>query len=147
MPYPLTKSTFMTGLACQKALWLSFHNEELGTPQSEAQKLRFELGNQIGERAREDFPDGVLLDYDKNVARSIVLTREALEQGHPTLFEATFSTGTVFCRVDILNRLGDGTWHLIEAKSSKRANSDVALTQIKGKSLKNMQFDEYGQAE
>lgn len=121
MPYPLTKSTFMTGLSCQKALWLSFHKEELGVPQSQAQKLRFDLGNQIGERAREDFPDGVLLDYDKNVARSIALTREALEQGHPTLFEATFSMGTVFCRVDILNRLADGTWHLIEVKSSKRA--------------------------
>ena len=124
MPFPLIKSTFMAGLACQKALWLSFHKEEVGASQSEAQKLRYLFGNQIGAQAREDYPNGLLLDYDQNIAKSINQTREAIEQGHPTLFEATFSIGTVFCRVDILNRFTDGTWHLLEVKSAKAVSED-----------------------
>ncbi len=121
----------MTGLSCQKALWLSIHKPEVATPQSEAQNLRFILGNQIGERAREAFPEGILLEYDENVAKAIALTREAIEYGFPTLFEATFSTGTVFCRVDILTKLPDDSWHLIEVKSSKSVKdhyiTDLAL--------------------
>jgi len=75
-------------------------------------------GNRVGEIARNYVPGGVTIDlpYDAYPER-VALTRQALYDGAPAVYEASFRAGGVFVAVDILKRETRG-FRLIEVKSS-----------------------------
>ena len=74
----------------------------------------------MGERAREEFPGGVLVDVPHgDVAGRLEQTRAALEAGAPAIFEASFSEDDVFVAVDVLERTPQG-FALVEVKSSTK---------------------------
>lgn len=76
-------------------------------------------GTEVGKLARCLFPDGVLIDEDyKNLSGAIEHTNAALKANSPAIFEATFIFENVLIRVDILKRNDDGSFDLIEVKSS-----------------------------
>ena len=59
----LSKSRFTAGLQCHKQLWWKVHEPD--APElvaSPAQQAVFDQGHRVGERAREEFPGGVLVD-------------------------------------------------------------------------------------
>lgn len=116
----LTKSGFLTGHQCRKALHLSiFEREALAPPDAEG-RARMAAGQRVGNLARGLFPDGVAgwsHPFD-DVEAAAAHTRACLANRPPAVFEATFASPEgLSARVDILARTGRG-WRLIEVKSS-----------------------------
>jgi hypothetical protein len=114
----LSKSKFVQGLQCHKALYLQMHSPELADPVPASREALFQAGNEVGELAQELFPGGVLIPYNANsYDGQIALTKAEMDKGTEVLYEAAFSYDGVFVKVDIL-RLGPGGWELYEVKSS-----------------------------
>ncbi len=114
----LSKSRFVAGWQCPKLLWWTVHEKDAPElqPDRVLQDL-FDQGRLVGEVARRQWPDGVLIEGDHHDPTRIPRTRAALEAGAPAIFEACFEEDGVFCAVDVLERGPDG-WTLIEVKSS-----------------------------
>ena len=88
-----------------------------------AQQAVFDQGHLVGERAREEFPGGVLVDAPHgDFAGRLEQTRAALKAGAPAIFEASFAEDDIFVAVDVLERTRQG-WTLIEVKSSTKIKS------------------------
>jgi len=127
----LSKSRFVRGLQCHKALYLQMHSPELVDPVSPSQEAVFQAGFEVGELAQGLFPGGAFIpydagDYDGQIAR----TKAEMDKGTKVLYEAAFSYDGVFVKVDILRRGPDG-WEMYEVKSAASLKdyhvSDVAV--------------------
>lgn len=136
----LSKSKYLAGLQCSKRLWLEEHEAFRGARVSPALQHRFECGRRVQELARTRFPHGLLIrSASSNPQAALHETRVAIAHGRqteldfapgdssaerppgkhaPTLFEGCFLFDDVLVRVDILNRIGNDVWELIEVKSS-----------------------------
>ena len=127
-PY-LSKSLYVKGLQCHKALWLHKYQPELKDEVSESQQAVFDSGSDVGVLAQQLFPGGVEVPYDGLThEEQIVRTQELIADGVKTIYEATFSFDSIFVKVDILHR-GDNGWELYEVKSSTKLK-DVYLSDI-----------------
>jgi hypothetical protein len=60
----LSKSQYVRGLQCHKALWLYKHKREVMTPTSPRQEFIFAGGHRIGKLAQDLFPGGVEIEHD-----------------------------------------------------------------------------------
>ncbi len=94
--------------------------------------MMLDQGNEVGKVARERFPDGKLIEEDyRHISEAVESTGKALHAGDEILFEAAFEFENIVVRADILKRLSDNTFELIEVKSSTGVSSeyldDVAL--------------------
>ena len=122
---PLSKSRFTAGLQCDRQLWWRTHEPQ--APElipDPALRAQFDRGHQVGAKAREFVPGGVLIDQPHQAyAQRIAATRRAIEGGARVLYEAAFTAGQVFVAVDILERTPGG-WQLIEVKSSTRVKPE-----------------------
>ena len=78
----------------------------------------FDQGQLVGERARAEWPDGVLIDGDRDGPARVAQTMSAIDAGAPVLFESFFEADDVVCAVDVLERNAGGAWTIIEVKSS-----------------------------
>lgn len=131
-PY-LSKSLYIKGLQCHKALWLHKNRPDLKIKPSAAQQAVFDSGTDVGILAQRLFPGGVLVPYDGlSPAEQLAMTAAALDRGETTIYEATFSFDNVFVKVDILHR-GENGWEIYEVKSSTECKevylNDIALQQ------------------
>ncbi|HKS06227.1 MAG TPA: DUF2779 domain-containing protein [Gemmatimonadaceae bacterium] len=115
----LSKSRFLAGWQCPKLLWWQVHepNAKELEPDVVLRDL-FDQGQLVGERAREEWPDGVLIEGERYDPERVVQTMRAIDGGAPALFEACFEADDVFCAIDVLERNDDGAWTVIEVKSS-----------------------------
>ncbi len=93
---------------------------------------RAEDGKRFGALARELYPEGRIVDT-LDLARAARLTRQLIDTGVTTIFEAAFVTEQLAVRVDILQRNGDG-WSIIEVKASNKIKKehydDVAIQKL-----------------
>jgi predicted RecB family nuclease len=127
----LSKSRFLAGLQCQLRLWHQCYNRQLASEISPAQQAIFDAGQQVGRLATRLYPGGALIKED-HVQHSAALksTLAAMDDPEiPAIFEAAFFYDDVRIRVDILQRLGDGRWNLIEVKSATSIK-DVYLPDV-----------------
>ncbi len=114
----LSKSLYMTGLQCHKALWLHKNQPELKDEISSEQESMFDFGAEVGRYAQELFPGGVLVPYsDLSHSEQLSMTQNAISNGASTIYEGAFSFNEVFVKADILH-LGPDGWELYEVKSS-----------------------------
>ncbi len=115
----LSKSTFIKGMQCHKALYLGKHHKELKAEVSEAQEAIFSQGTRVGELAQQLFPGGVdctpesYYDFQKAVIR----TQEEIAKGTKIIYEAAFQFNGVLAALDILVN-DDNGWKAYEVKSS-----------------------------
>ncbi len=115
----LSKSTFIKGMQCQKALYLNKHHKELKEEISAAQQAIFSQGTKVGELATQLFPGGVdctpesFYDFQKAVIR----TQEEINKGTKIIYEAAFQYNGVLAALDILVKDENG-WKAYEVKSS-----------------------------
>lgn len=125
----LSKSLYIKGLQCHKALWLHKNRPELKTKPSVTQLVAFESGTEVGILAQKLFTGGLLVPYDgMSHAEQLTMTKDALDRGEKTIYEATFSFDNVFVKVDILHQ-GESGWEIYEVKSSTECK-DVYLNDI-----------------
>ena len=114
----LSKSRYILGLQCPKALWLTTYRPDLKDEVSESQEAVFQSGTDVGILAQDLFPGGVEIPYDGLThAEQLSRTRQAIDDGVTTIYEAAFSHDGVFVKADLLHR-GEQGWELQEVKSS-----------------------------
>jgi len=132
----LTKSRFKDADPCIKRAWLAENRRDLKTEKSSAVLWRIKKGNDFTEVVRSLFPDALLIDAIGSSA--LEPTQEALRD-HPgrTLLEAAFEADGLFAQVDVLQPLGDGTYHVIEAKLAKNLREGK---RIKAKYARDLGF-------
>ena len=127
-PY-LSKSLYIKGLQCHKALWLHKNRPELKSKPSAAQKAAFDSGTDVGILAQKLFPGGIEVPYDGLThAEQLSRTQELIAGGATTIYEATFSYDNVLVKVDILHK-GETGWEIYEVKSSTECK-EVYLNDI-----------------
>lgn len=118
LPAYLSKSLYIKGLQCHKALWLHKYQPELKDEVSESQQAVFDAGTDAGILAQNLFPGGIEVPYDGLThEEQISMTQDLIAAGTTTIYEATFFHDNIFCKADILHKGQDG-WELYEVKSS-----------------------------
>ena len=85
-----------------------------------AQQAIFDTGTAVGELARRRFPGGVLIDEQYFEHPKAVKSTQALlsDASVPALYEPAFTFRGVRTRVDVLIRIGDQGFDLVEVKST-----------------------------
>lgn len=114
----LSKSDYLIGLDCVKALWLRKNRKEIVPEYDDATLATFDIGNQVQDLARDFYPDGVMVEAESwDVDNGSEITKK-LSEKHNVLFEAFAKLPNgCFCRIDILVKNGDA-WDMIEIKSA-----------------------------
>ncbi len=106
------------GQRCAKALFFSNFQPELAREESHLDHKVKTEGTLVGEYARTYFPEGELIETIK-ISDALERTREAIDRGALTIFEAAFEAGGVVIRSDILTRpFVDSPWCLYEVKAT-----------------------------
>ena len=117
----ISKSQYLKGIQCPKALWLCRHRPELTPEIPESKQFLFDTGHEIGHYAQQFFQNGVeITDYE--IEKSIQSTQDAIRNGNRHIFEATAcSNDCAYSRIDILRKVrGSNKWDLIEVKGSTK---------------------------
>lgn len=115
----LNKSTYMLGVQCEKALYLSKTRRDLVPPTDPLQAAVFEAGTEVGILAQQLFPGGVDLRpaTASDFGPSLEATRAAIARGERVIYEAAFVHEDVMVALDILVQTDEG-WSAYEVKSS-----------------------------
>ena len=119
MAVRLSKSKLIAFRQCPKRLWLEVNRPDLRVEDDSAQQ-RFQAGHRIGELARTQYVDGVLIAPDNNLTRALLETAKRIRNmPRQVLFEATFEAKGLLVRADLLIPAKKG-WHMVEVKSSAK---------------------------
>lgn len=113
--FGLSKSRVLSGLQCERRLWLETHKREV-MEISPANEIAFAQGNALGEVARSLLGSGRLIEHVDNIGLAIQETAAGLES-EQLLFEPAFHADGVVARADGLKKVSEG-WHLIEVKGA-----------------------------
>ena len=112
----VSKQIFLNALTCPGLGWLMRH-EHISKKPTIGEKFLMEQGIEIGRRARELYPEGVLI-YESDIVSSSKKTKVLMnDPSIPIILEGVFLIDGFATRPDILERKKDG-WHMIEVKSS-----------------------------
>lgn len=129
----LSKSTYIKGLQCEKALYMQKKHPYLRDKLSIEQRAKFQRGTDVGVLAHDYFPDGV--DMSPNspslFPKRVQETMENLSNPEvKVMYEAVFQYNDTLIMLDMLVRDGD-RWLAVEVKSSLRLSdtyyNDAAL--------------------
>ena len=116
----LSKSRFLAGLQCHLRLWYQCFDRDLASKPPPSQQAIFDAGHEVGKLATRLYPDGVLIDepYYQH-KQAVESTLKAMQDPEvKAIYEAAFIYDGVRVRVDVLERLEDGSWNMVEVKSS-----------------------------
>ncbi|MBI5584513.1 MAG: DUF2779 domain-containing protein [Deltaproteobacteria bacterium] len=128
-PVYLSKTLFLKGLQCPKALYLIKFHPELRDEVSESQGAAFQSGTQLGILAQGLFPGGREIPYEGlSKEEQLKLTRKEIAGGRGTLYEAAFFYNDIFVKADIIQK-GKKGWDLYEVKGSSSVK-DVYLDDV-----------------
>ena len=129
----LSKSTYIKGLQCEKALYLTKKHPYLRDKLSIEKRAKFQRGTDVGILAQQYFPGGVNMapNSPSQFPRRVKETMEnLLNPVVNVMYEAVFQHNDTLVMVDILVREGD-LWRAIEVKSSMKLSptyyNDAAL--------------------
>ena len=127
----LSKSRFITGQQCHLRLWYQCYHPDLASETSEAQQAIFDVGHKVGELATRLYPGGRRIAEDHtHHEKAVQTTLKVIENPEiHAIYEAAFLSDDIRVRVDILERLENGRWNLIEVKSSASLK-DVHLPDV-----------------
>lgn len=124
----LSKSTFIKGLQCEKALYLYKNNYNLRDEISPQLQAIFNQGNAVGELAQDLFIGGVDASPSSHykMQEAVFKTREFIENGEKIIYEATFQFNGVIAALDILVKDKNG-WKAYEVKSSTSVSETYVM--------------------
>ena len=134
----ISKSDYLLGVKCPSALWYKKHRPDL-KPATTPNESVLRSGTEVGELARQRFAGGVLIDADSWTDEALTQTSKIMSAFAPAVFFRDYyetkesDTNEVnevvyegvvktqsgeYCAADILRNNGNGTWDLIEVKST-----------------------------
>ena len=117
--YLLTKSKYIRGLQCDRALWLDVFNPKLARYTAE-QMHRFDIGREFEYAFKDTFPNGIDISAElkRNTEAYPTLTAQLLDKEEEVdLFEAGFLYNEVLVLADVVHRQPDGSLDVYEVKS------------------------------
>lgn len=130
---PLSKSRFVHGVQCPLYLWLDVRTDAPRLEPDSFTRALFQTGHEVGAKARQRWDrrleargqaPGVLVPDDpERHAEAVVATAQALADGAAVIHEAAFTHGGVKVKVDVLERLEDGSFAVNEVKSTAHYDS------------------------
>ena len=133
MSHLLSKSKYIRGLQCDRALWLDVFNPRLARYTAE-QMRRFDRGREFEYAFKDTFPNGIDISAElkRNVDAYPELTSMYLDkEAEVELFEAGFLYDDVLVLADVVRKNADGTLNIYEVKSgnvlSETYKRDAAL--------------------
>ena len=133
MGHLLSKSKYIRGLQCDRALWLDVFNPRLARYTAE-QMRRFDRGREFEYAFKDTFPHGIDISAElkRNVDAYPELTAMYLDKGEEVdLFEAGFLYDDVLVLADVVHQNPDSTLDIYEVKSgtalSETYKRDAAL--------------------
>ncbi|MBN8701647.1 MAG: DUF2779 domain-containing protein [Bacteroidetes bacterium] len=126
--YLISKSTFLKGNQCTKAIYLNRFHKELRDEMDESQEAVFAQGTNVGQLAQGLFPNGVDCSPEDQTKfdKSAIRTTEEISNGQKVIYEATFIYDEVLCALDILVKDKAG-WIGYEVKSSTEVKDTYIL--------------------
>jgi hypothetical protein len=86
-------------------------------------ELKLKQGIEVLEAARKQFRDGVLIEHDP-WSSVLERTQRSIDDNIPIIFEATFQYDEVLVRIDVLRRVDDNLFDIIEIKSGTRIKEE-----------------------
>ena len=111
----VTKEIFLKAFVCPSWGWLIRSGQITKTP-TIGERFRMEQGIEVGRRARDLYPMGILIN-ESNEASASKKTKGLMDdQNIPVIFEGTFCIDGFEAKANILRRENDG-WHIMEVKS------------------------------
>ena len=129
----LSKSTYIKGLQCEKALYMQKKHPYLRDKLSIEQRAKFQRGTDVGVLAHDYFPGGIDMSpaSPSQFPKKAEETRQNLSNPEvKVMYEAVFQYNDTLIMLDMLVRDGD-RWTAIEVKSSMRLSdtyyNDAAL--------------------
>lgn len=145
-PYMLSKSTYIRGLQCKKALYLNKFHPTFKTPTSPKTQILFDAGRSFEDRFRSSFINAI--DVKKILKNKFHLysayTKALVAKGAEiNIFEAAFVHNEVLVLTDVLQQESGNKFTIYEVKNSKSLTeviiNDAALQYYVCKSvLKNI---------
>ncbi|MDD2204338.1 MAG: hypothetical protein PHU62_00930 [Bacteroidales bacterium] len=120
MNYQLTKSKYIRGLQCDKALYLNEYKKHEGIISAETRK-KFDKGREFEASFKNTFADGIALDkkYGGQMSKYVSFTKKILKQDdEAVLFEAGFVYNEILVLTDVLQKRQDGSVVIYEIKNS-----------------------------
>ncbi len=117
----ISKSQFILGIQCTKALWFYRNRPDLKTEIGEAQQVLFDQGNEVGRHAQDYFKGGIEVESEYwDIDGAIKKTGELIKAGKSVIYEATArSPEGIYSKIDIFKKVkGKNEWDLIEVKGS-----------------------------
>ena len=119
MSHLLSKSKYIRGLQCDRALWLDVFNPRIARYSAE-QMRRFDRGREFEYAFKDTFPGGIDISAElkRNVDAYPSLTAQFLDREEEVdLFEAGFLFDDVLVLADVVHRNNDGSLDIYEVKS------------------------------
>ena len=118
----LSKSTYIKGLQCEKALYMQKKHPYLRDKLSIEQRAKFQRGTDVGVLAHEVFPGGIDMSPNSpsQFPKKAAETWQNLNNPEVNvMYEAVFQYNDTLIMLDMLVRDGD-QWLAVEVKSSMR---------------------------
>ncbi len=122
----LSKTRFMGGIQCHKRLYLDSYKPDLASPIDESKQALFDNGHAVGHLATKRFPGGVLVREEHGEHALAMEKTQGLvaDESIPSLFEAAFSFDGIRIRVDVLKRVNNLGFLILEVKSSTKVKPE-----------------------
>ena len=115
----ISKSRYVSGVQCEKKLYYDLFRKDLKLPISEQQEELFSSGHFIGHLAQQLYPNGkdATPENYSDFSHSFESTKQWINDGVETIYEAAFFYDDVMAALDILHHQNGERW-AIEVKSS-----------------------------
>lgn len=115
----ISKSAFIKAEQCLKHFYLYRNHPYLRDSLSKEKQLIFKRGTDVGILAQQIFPGGTDVTVGEKRDQQLFAqrTKELIESGADTIYEATFIHNDLLVMVDILHKTNN-TWTAYEVKSS-----------------------------
>ena len=125
----LSKSRYLSGAQCHLRLWYETHRLDLASEPDDVLQAVFDTGHEVGQTACRLYPGGHAVSHDhRHIPEALDETRSVVEAGSaPAIFEAAFEHEGVLVRADVIERLPEGGWRLVEVKSTTRLKEVFVL--------------------
>ena len=119
MRHLLSKSKYIRGLQCDRALWLDVYHPDLAQYSRETMR-KFDRGREFERDFKNLFPDAV--DVSAALGRKFdqyaeFTSNELSREGEVNIFEAGFFFDDVLVLADVVHKRADGTLDIYEVKS------------------------------
>ncbi|MBU0569209.1 DUF2779 domain-containing protein [Patescibacteria group bacterium] len=122
----LSKSDYMLFLRHPAWLWLKKFDKYKLPPIDDNLQAMFDAGHEFESHAEKLFPDAVKLGFS-NYNEYLSLpqrTADTLDENAATIFQGRFEVDGLTCIVDVLNKVEENTFDLVEIKSSTKVKPE-----------------------